>query len=58
MERVCDDNARLMHEQERILKILSDKQNEENEKPSITKEFQERNEQKNRDHDTDRMERS
>ena len=42
MEKVRDDNARLMQEEERILKSLSDKQNQENEKKSTDREFRER----------------
>ena len=47
-----------MQEQERILKSLFDKRNQENEKPSTDREFQERIEQKTIDHDTDKMDRS
>ena len=57
MERVRDDNARLMQEWERILKSTSDKQNQGNEKLSTDRDFQEGNEQQARDHDIDRMER-
>ena len=38
MERVRQENAMMMQERERILKILSDKQNQRNENPSADRE--------------------
>ena len=48
----------MMQDQDRILKSLSDKQNQRVEKPSADREFQERNEQQSEEQDTGRRERS
>ena len=58
MERVRKENARMMQDQERILKSLSDKQNQRVEKPSADREFHERNEQQSEEQDTGRREKS
>ena len=58
MERVRKDNARMMQEQERILKSLSDKQNQRVEKPSADREFQEGNEQQSEEQGAGQRERS
>ena len=58
MERVRKENARMMQDQERILKSLSDKQNQRVEKPSADREFQDRNGQQSEEHDRGQRERS
>ena len=56
MERVRQENARMMQEQERILKSLSDKQNHRNENPSADREHQEGNEQQTEEQDVSQKE--
>ena len=58
MERVRRENTIMMQDQERILKSLSDKQNQRNENPSAGREFQEGNEQQTDEQDISRKERS
>ena len=57
MVRIRRDNERLMQEQEKILKILSDKKNQEMEHPSVDRGMQEGDEQQTRDNTTDKVER-
>ena len=58
MVQVRKDKERLMQEQEQLLKSLSDKQNQGMGHPKPDRDMQEGNEQQERDHTIDRMERS
>ena len=58
MVRFRRDNERLMLEQEKILKSLSNKKNKEMEHPSVDRGMHEGDEQQKRDNTTERVERS
>ena len=57
MVRVRSDNERLMQEQERILKIVSDKQNEGVLQPNLDRDMKEYNERETKDQTMDRIDR-